>query len=287
MSGKRIAILLYEKDNQHTLKQHLISLLAEQWREDGHEVIFLFGIDKFVPADIIFVHVDLSVVPDSYLEFAARYPIAINGSIKDTRKSAYIPNLLKKGDSYDGPVIIKSNNNSAGIPERTRAGLFGRIHEKTLRAIHRFRGEATPLTIRTALDYKVYDHLREVPRIYFYHPGLVIQKFTPEMDENFFYTNSIFFLGDQISCGRLKAKNPIVKDDTLIDLERNVEPHPDILALRKKLKFDYGKFDYVIHQGDAILLDANKTVGWPPNLSGKSEAMLRIKSRARGLYSYF
>lgn len=287
MTEKRIAVLLYEKDNHQTLKQHLICLLAEQWRQDGHEVIFLFGIDEFVPADLLFVHIDLSIVPDSYLEFAKRYPIAINGTIKDIRKSTYIPDLLERGDSWDGPVIVKSDNNSAGIPERKRAGYLGKLHEKVLKAIHRFKAGTSPLTIRTALDYKVYDHLREVPQLYFHHPGLVIQKFTPEMDKGLYCTNSIFFLGDQISCARLKSKNPIVKDHTVIDLDRNVEPHPDILALRKKLKFDYGKFDYVNHRGDAILLDANKTVGWPPNLSDKQEAISKIKDRAKGLYCYF
>jgi len=33
------------------------------------------------------------------------------------------------------------------------------------------------------------------------------------------------------------------------------------LPARRKLGFDYGKFDYVVHEGRAHLLDANRTPG--------------------------
>ena len=43
---------------------------------------------------------------------------------------------------------------------------------------------------------------------------------------------------------------------------------PDELrALRRQLGFDYGKFDFVMHEGRAVLLDANKTPGRARNLS--------------------
>ncbi|NBC03826.1 MAG: hypothetical protein GVY20_09005 [Bacteroidetes bacterium] len=287
MCHKRIAILLFEEDNQKTLKQHLISLLAEYWREDGHEVIYLFGTDRFVPADLLFLHVDLSIVPDEYLEFAERYPVVINGKIKDIRKSTYGTHLLNQEDNWDGQVIVKSDYNCAGIPERTRGGFLGKVHDKVLKTIHRFNNKKSPLAIRTALDYKVYNHLSDVPRLYFYHPGLVVQKFLPEIDDGHYCIHTLFFLGDQLSCARLKGDHPIVKDHTITDLDRNIEPHTDILSLREKLQFDYGKFDYVIYEGEAVLLDANKTVGWPPNLSNNEESMAQIKNRAKGLYSYF
>lgn len=287
MANKRIAVLLYKNDTQQTLKQHLIFLLAEYWRNDGHEVIFLFGTDKFVPADLLFVHVDLSVVPDDYLEFAEQYSVVINGKIKDIRKSAYCTDLLEREDNWNGPVIVKSDKNSAGIPERTRSGFTGKFHDKALKAFHHFIGLSSPLTIRTALDYKIYDHLEDVPGIYFHHPGLVIQKFMPEMDEDLYCVRTLFFLGDQMSCAQLKSQHPIVKDYTAIQIDRTLKPHPDILKIRDELKFDYGKFDYVMHDGKAVLLDANKTVGWPPNLSDKKQALETIKQRAKGLYSYF
>jgi hypothetical protein len=33
----------------------------------------------------------------------------------------------------------------------------------------------------------------------------------------------------------------------------------ELLALRNRLKLDFGKLDYVVHDGRAIVLEANKT----------------------------
>ncbi len=286
MRSRRIAILMHEKDDKANLKNYLISILAEHWREDGHEVIFLFGTGRYVPADLLFVHVDLSVVPDSYLSFARRYPVAINGRIKDVRKSTYSQELLENDDPWDGPVIVKSKKNSAGIPERARGGLLGTAKEKLLKAVHKFNLNGSPLTIRTALDYRVYDHLEEVPRIYFYHPGLVVQKFLPETDDGFYCVRILLFLGDNMSCMRLKSRNSIINDASVEHYER-IDPHPEILAMRKRLQFDYGKFDYVVNDGKPILLDANKTVGWPPNMSENVKMTESLRHHSSGLYSFF
>jgi hypothetical protein len=40
-----------------------------------------------------------------------------------------------------------------------------------------------------------------------------------------------------------------------------VEVHPEIPELAKRMGFDFGKFDYVMHEGKPVLLDANKTPG--------------------------
>jgi hypothetical protein len=73
---------------------------------------------KLAPADILLIHVDLSVVPDEYLEFASRYPIALNKAAKDIRKSLISLNLVRAGDSYSGKVIVKTDLNYGGSPER-------------------------------------------------------------------------------------------------------------------------------------------------------------------------
>ena len=44
--------------------------------------------------------------------------------------------------------------------------------------------------------------------------------------------------------------------------EDKVIPIPDDMKeLRKKLGFDYGRFDYIEHNGKNVLLDVNKTIG--------------------------
>ena len=98
MSQMRIAILLHKNDTKEILQSSLITYLAEFWREDGHEVLFLFGTEEFISADILIVHVDLTIVPDSYLEFAKQYPIVLNGNVKDIRKSTISKILLNQDD---------------------------------------------------------------------------------------------------------------------------------------------------------------------------------------------
>jgi len=118
MSVKRIVVLFHKGDRQSDLSGYIVDHMARCWREDGHAVTYLFGTRPFVPADLLFIHVNLSVVPDEYLEFASQYPIVVNGRIRDIRKSTTSRNLLFPGDSWGGRVIVKSDLNYAGEPER-------------------------------------------------------------------------------------------------------------------------------------------------------------------------
>src|SRR5438132_12313065 len=94
---RTIAILFHENNRKRDLYSYAVTFLAEFWRQDGHRVHPLFGIRKFVPADLLLIHVDLSVVPDAYLEFASRSPIALNNGPKDIRKSPISTNHVSHG----------------------------------------------------------------------------------------------------------------------------------------------------------------------------------------------
>jgi hypothetical protein len=116
--GKRFAVLCHERERGLDPARYLVHHFEEFWREDGHDVAYLFGTERFVPADIVLVHVDVSVVPESYLEFAARYPIVLNGRVRDIRKTTTSRYLLRPGDDWRGPVIVKTDLNHAGNRER-------------------------------------------------------------------------------------------------------------------------------------------------------------------------
>lgn len=287
MKKRRIAILMHQEDDEDVLEEYLVARLAEYWREAGHEVVFLFGTDQFVPADLLIVHVDLSVVPESYRAFADRYPVAINDRVVDIRKSTFSRGLLQPGDSWDGPVVVKTDNNAAGYPEHDRAGLLAKVHRKLIAAMYRLKLEEPISLLRTTLDYPVYDHLREVPRSYFYNPSLVVQKFMPEKEDGFYCVRYMEFLGEHITCTRLKGKHPIVKRKNAEEVEVDIEPHPEIVAMRDRLQIDYGKFDYVVSDGEAILLDVNKTVGYTPSVQETDERRELRRYRAEGLYDFF
>lgn len=263
--GKRIAILVHE--NQYRIRvDYMIDTYAKFWREDGHEVLTVVGTKEWVPADLVIVHVDLSVVPQEYLDFAARYPVALNAKVRDIRKSSFSRQLLKRGDIYNAPVIVKSDLNYGGLAE----AIFG-VNRAAL-----FRGPK---------DYKVFPSLSVVPSSVFDHPGMVVEKFLPEQVDGLYYMRAMVFVGDRISCTRMSSPTPIVNGRTQVNVE-DVEPHPEIVKRKEELGFDIGKFDYVIHQGRPILLDTNKTVGSPPDTTDPVVVAGR-RLRAEGLYSFF
>ncbi|HEX2877952.1 MAG TPA: hypothetical protein VHO25_00310, partial [Polyangiaceae bacterium] len=202
--GKRIAVLVHE--NHHRIREdYMVDTYAKFWREDGHEVLTVVGVKEWVPADLVIVHVDLSVVPQEYLDFAARYPAALNARVRDIRKSSISQQLLKRGEGYTGPVIVKSDLNFGGVPDF----LLG--------------ARRTPL-FNGPRDYRVFPSLAAVPPNVFDHPDVVVEKFLPERIDDLYYMRAMVFVGDRISCTRMSSRLPIVNGRTQIHVE-DVEPH--------------------------------------------------------------
>jgi len=277
-TGKRIAVLFHENDRDRDLSEYAVWSMADIWREAGHDVFFLFGARRFVPADLVFVHIDLSVVPARYLRFARRYPIVVNGEVKDIRKRRVSEHLLRKGDDWDGPVIVKSDLNAGGYPE----GVLGRswLTRRSAGVRRALLGRAHPLA--GSGYYELHDRIADVPPERFADRRLVIEKFRPEMEDGLYHTRVYQFLGPRETCARLAAEGPIVKNATAVRADP-VEPHAEIVAARRRFSMDYGKLDYVVSDGRVVLLDVNKTA-----TSGPFPVLLRARSyRAEGLDSYF
>ena len=94
----------------------------------------------------------------------------------------------------------------------------------------------------------------------FERPDLVIEKFMPEVEPDGYAARFWSFCGDAERCTRYVSPHPLVKAEDTIRSEK--VPVPDEMrALRERLGFDYGKFDFVVHAGKPVLLDANKTPG--------------------------
>ena len=268
---RRIALLFHANQEAWTLRTYGLAGLEEVWRAQGHEVLHLFGTDQRPEADLVFVHVDLSVVPEEYLAFAATNPVAVNGRVKDIRKTAFSAHLLGPGDPWTGPVIVKSDRNYGGLPE-AKLG-FPRLDPPL----------ASP-AFMSPLDYRIFDRLSEVPGECFTSPDYVVQKFLPEMEDGLFHVRSYQFLGDRSGCVRTASDHPIVKSETAV-ARMPAKPHPDVVALRERLGFDYGKFDYVEHDGQAFVLDLNKTPG--QGLSAGPLLLEARRQRAEGLEAFF
>jgi hypothetical protein len=272
--GRRIALLFHESDRDRDLSAYAVSRLIPVWREDGHEVVAVFGAQDFVPADLAFVHVDLSEVPEEYLALAARYPASVNGRIRSIRKSAYSPHLLREGDRWEGPVIVKSDRNYGGSPEAQRR-------------IPRLDGQGVHPPFASPFHYPVLPGLGAVPKAVFGSSDFIVQRFLPELEEGLFHVRTYAFLGDWEECQRLASDQPIVKAETKV-ASAPAPVHPGIRALRRELGFDYGKIDYLLHGEELVVLDLNKTTG--SRGSARPANPYRAATRAakaRGLYGLF
>jgi hypothetical protein len=278
-NGRRIAVLFHARERDVAPRLYLVNKLVEFWREDGLEVVYLYGVDRFVPADLVLVHVDLSVVPLEYFEFAAQYPIVLNGRVRDIRKTATSRYLVGPGDDWDGPVIVKSNLNCGGLPEY-RSSLTG------IRRLRVARALATRLgAVPASREYRIFDRLGDVPAELLERSDLVVERFLPDIEDGLYHMQMYQFLGDGERCSRLASPNPVFKaEDCTSTLA--VEPHPAALAWRKELGLDYGKIDYTVRDGEAILIDANKTTG--KATYGEPVALKVVRrEQANGIHSYF
>lgn len=268
--SRRIALLFHEADQEGHGGTYLVHALGEVWRAAGHEVVELYGPDRFVPADLCFVHVDVSEVPEPYLALAARYPRSVNGRVRDIRKSSFSTGLLRPGDDWAGPVVVKSDRNYGGYPE-------------AVRHVPRPGGLGDGPAFGSPDEYRVYPRLEAVPADCFEAPDIVVQAFLPEVEDDLYHVRAYTFFGGIHTSTRIAAEEPIVKSSNRV-ATAPVPVHPDIVAWRHRLGFDYGKFDYVVRDGEAILLDINKTPGLPR--PGSPRAVALAQRFAAGLEAY-
>jgi len=232
----------------------LFDPLEEQKRR-GHSVRILSGTSARPEADIAVLHVDATVTPEAYVEYAGRFPFCLNNGAVDIAKRSVSTAVVGRGDAWKGEVVVKSNLNHWGAPEK-------QLNRQSRRA-----GKPEPFPGAAVFDrYHVYTSLAGVPPAFFERKDLVVEKFVPEPDPDGFAARFWFFCGERERCTRHVSPQKFVKSEDTI--RREAVPVPDELrALRRKLGFDYGKFDFVMHEGRAVLLDANKIPGRARNLS--------------------
>jgi hypothetical protein len=138
------------------------------------------------------MHIDLSVVPAAYSEAATRYPVVVNGAAVDIRRRHVSRNLVSQEDDWKGPIIIKTDLNFSGTPEKNAAERFRRDGRPSDMA-------PGPIVSTTRL-YPVLPSASEVPADVWANPGFVVQRFLPEQDQHGYWLRAWVFFGDRDRC---------------------------------------------------------------------------------------
>lgn len=261
----RVLIILDQKDGYPERRGYAIWTLADLWRDWGIRVEVYKGIDQPPEADLVFPHIDRTIVPQPYRDFLERQPRVVNRGVYDISKRTLSTLLIGPTDDYEGPVIVKTNFNSGGLAERypgsKRRSTIGDLGQRALRKV-RLRREPD-LATATAIQprkYPIFESIDDLPREVFGNDSLIVERFLPEREGELFVMRAYHFLGDAHTCRRIGSRLPIVKEkDSVINEE--IPPHDEIVALRRQLGLDYAKIDYVVHDDRVTLLDVNPTVG--------------------------
>jgi len=260
---KTIMILFHAREKPSM--NFAVGAFERNWREMGYQIEHHYGIPVSAKrADILFPQIDLTQVPPSYKRYIENFDgIVVNRRIHNISKRNFSESLVHPGDEYQGPVIVKSDANNFGRPEWRLAPRW----KKLLLLISGKKPKQTA-------DYHVFAHSGLVPRKFLLSKRYIVEKFLPEKEGKFRYLRIYYFLGNQGRSIRLKSTFDIIKD--LNSTERkNIDTPVELIDLRKRLGLDYGKIDYVMHKGRAVVLDINKTpVGCPdPETQEKNRQM--------------
>lgn len=248
--------------------------LARRWKEQGHEVHFHRGVSPPPPGDVAILHVDLTVIPDSYRELERVYPRVINTRTWDARKSGYSRMRILRDDPWAGRVIIKSEANHGGLVD------------DALRRLALKEGLATDIAEMPLLStYYLCDSMGKVPSGIWDTPGVIVEKFVPESDERGNYLRVWTFLGSMERNVRYCSSDLMIRAANFISRE-SAEVPDEMRAWREKLGFEFGKLDYVRYEGEYILLDANRTPSAPADLASHAEIVEAWNQMARGIEEF-
>jgi hypothetical protein len=263
---RRIVIVTHARDAKAPRRPFMIWGIKEAWERIGMEVVVARGVDRFVDGDVAVAHVSLTVMPEAYRGHLARYPVALNAAAADLSKRRVSRQLVRRGDGYDGPVIVKTDGNFGGRREAELAtGPCRRAATRAREAWRRLtwdrdRRDAERWRTIACLDpasYPVFRSPADVPPTVFENPALVVEQLLTERDGDLYALRSCAFLGDRHVNVRLLSPTPVVKASTVA---REEVPVPEeVLEFGRNLGLEFGKIDYVVRDGRTVVFDANRT----------------------------
>ena len=188
MTIRSVVALLHHNDHRFQSIHYLIKPLIEAWQAAGIQVDVMRGLGRQPPADVLFPHLDLTITPRAYRRFFDRYALVVNRQLVDISKSRISTNLVGPHDSYDGPVIVKTERNYGGLPEQrlTPPSPLARMWRAIAGRPASSSGTAPVqpsdwqhIEALKPSEYPVLPSVRDVPPEVFANPRLVVEKFIP------------------------------------------------------------------------------------------------------------
>jgi hypothetical protein len=132
-------------------------------------------------------------------------------------------------------------------------------------------------------EYVVYESIRAVPSPIWDDPRMIVERFLPGSTHlpivkhrfNFFY---------EVELNHRVAYNSVLCDpETMVRLDVVPDVPAAIRNLRADLHLDYGAIDYFMVGGEAIPIDANKTMtetaSWVANVPAVARHMAELTDR--------
>ncbi len=258
---------------------YYLEQISTIWQEQGIKVTVQRGPGEKVDADVAIVHVDATHVPPEYTAYVKQYPVVLNGGITDISKRHVSRHLVRRGDGYTGPVIVKTNGNYGGQADASIIAREGGLR----RLLGEWRQKLPWYCRSRVVQYPIYASPAEVPKLVWLNPDLVVERFLTERDGEYYCLRTWLFLGDREGNSLTWSSDPIVKTRSMIRRVEGPEAPPELRQIREELKFDFGKFDYGIVNGKAVLYDTNTTPTW----AGGGEAFrARALVMAEGIKAY-
>ncbi len=262
---RRIAVLLHERQRDAISWPYRLWAIARVWERRGIRVEPVWGAARRIDADLLIPHIDVSYIHDEYWQAIQDFPgPVVNRRVRDVRKRSFSNLLVHPGDGYDGPVIVKTDLNNGGRSEQKihRGQAPKSLSELLMDRLERYPAfERRRLTsARTLRRYHVFEHARDVRPEVYANPALVVERFVPERRGGEFLLRHYEFFGDYAQGRTLACTDPFVKArPTRLEWE-SVLPD-EIVESRRRFGLDYGKMDFVVHEGRAHLLDISRTIG--------------------------
>lgn len=286
---KTIVIL---RDRASTPMEYAIDHYVLRWEAAGYRVINHIGIVDVPDADILVVHINLTVIPQEYVDIIAKFPLVINGKILNISKRLFSHLLLSKTDTYKGPVIVKTNANFGGTPENdklnqshqsNRVLISDKFPKKLLNQLRTIRNLLLKFPITTLITqfikgfwyrqpvqkwdklkkinplfYPIFKDIHSVPNGVWKNTNLIVERYINKGE--LFYVYCCVFFGDKEITHRLESPNPIVKYSNSVSVKQ-IQVPDEVRQWQKDLKIDFGRFDYLECEGRYFLIDINKTEG--------------------------